>query len=209
MRQTIKPILALMISCAALSGASCSEAKSAEQVASPVKVTTTQATTAVNWDIQSSGSHIKFSALQEGEAFEGAFDVFSGVIDFNPNAPESASVEITIPLSGVDAGSTDRNSTLPGKVWFSTRKFPDAVFTSNEISKTDEGYLAKGELSLKGKSVPLDLPFRLDIEGAQAVMTSQITIDRTLWNVGSDPWNTDEWVSREVKLDLQVTAIRQ
>lgn len=200
---------------ASLSCVGCADATSAEQVVTPEVTATTQlanqaasATSAPNWNIQAEGSHIRFSAEQEGETFMGSFAEFSGRIHFDAEAPETSSVDITIPLTSVDAGSRDRNSTLPGKVWFSVKKFPDARFTSSSISKQGGGFLAKGELTLKGKSLPLDLPFDLQISGDQAVMTGQAILDRTLWNVGAAPWDTDEWVSREVKLDVQVTAKR-
>ena len=210
----ISVLLALSLSCAG-----CADASSAEQVVTPevtAEVTAAAqlanqaaaATSAPNWNIQAEGSHIHFSAEQEGETFTGSFGEFSGRILFDPETPESSAVDITIPLTSVDAGSRDRNSTLPGKVWFSVKKFPDARFTSSSISKQDEGYLAKGELTLKGKSLPLDLPFDLQISGERAVMTGQVILDRTLWNVGAAPWDTDEWVSRQVKLDIQVTADR-
>ena len=77
---------------------------------------------------------------------------------------------------------------------------------SSDISKEGDGYIAKGELTLKGLSVPLDLSFNLDINGDTAVMTSAVDMDRTQWNVGAAPWDTDEWVSKAVTLDIQVTA---
>jgi len=160
-----------------------------------------------NWDIQADGSHIRFSALQEGETFTGAFQEFSGLIRFDPENPEAGSVKIDIPLKSVDAGSKDRNSTLPDKVWFSTKKYPVATFTSTDITVAGDGYLAKGALSLKGVSVPIELPFDLVLDGKKAVMTSTYEMDRTKWNVGAAPWDTDEWVSRAVTLDIQVTAL--
>jgi len=159
-----------------------------------------------NWEIIADASHIRFTAKQEGEDFTGQFGEFSGSIQFDPDAPEAGSVKIEIPLASIDAGSKDRNSTLPGKVWFSTKKFPMAVFTTDDISRDGESFLAKGELTLKGKSVPIELPFNLELDGDQAIMTSDFVMDRTLWNVGADPWDTDEWVSKKVVLDLKVTA---
>jgi len=163
-------------------------------------------TTVGNWAIQPESSHIQFSAEQEGKAFTGKFGEFSGVIDFDPAMPEAGSVKITVPLKSVEAGSNDRNSTLPEKVWFSVKTHPMAVYTSTNISAKGDGFIAKGELTLKGISVPLDLPFDLDVDGGTAVMTSNVEMDRTKWNVGASPWDTDEWVSRTVKLDLKVTA---
>lgn len=177
----------------------------AENAASPA---VSRQTTDMTWDIVQGASHIKFTAQQEGADFSGEFTDFSGLIAFDPDAPETGSIKITIPLGSVDAGSKDRNSTLPGKVWFSTKRFPTAVFSSDDITRDGDGYIAVGELTLKGKSVPLELPFDLIVDGSRAVMTGDLVMDRTDWDVGSDPWDTDEWVSRNVTLDIKVTANR-
>jgi len=63
-------------------------------------------------------------------------------------------------------------------------------------------------LMLKGKDQPLELPFSLIIESGRAVMTSNVILDRTNWSVGEDPWNTDEWVSKNVTLDILITATK-
>jgi len=201
MKTYIKPALFSSLIGLAVSLSACSQASSAEEAQA-----VSTGVVAANWDIQADGSHIQFSAEQEGKTFTGEFTEFSGVINFDPAAPETGSVRITVPLKSVDAGSKDRTSTLPDKVWFSAKAFPDAVYTSSDISAQGDGYIAKGELTLKGTSVPLDLPFTLDLDGSVAVMTSSVEMDRTLWNVGAAPWDTDEWVSRAVKLDLKVTA---
>ena len=213
MKIYLKSVLISSVVGVAVSLSACSNASSADQVTAAAPDIETvgsnaNANVSGNWDIQPDSSHIRFSAKQEGEPFTGEFQSFSGVINFDPAAPETGFVEITIPLSSVDAGSNDRNSTLPGKIWFSAKKFPSAIFTSSNITAVDGAYIAKGDLSLKGTSVPVSLPFSLDIKGAVAVMSSSLTIDRTLWNVGAEPWNTDEWVSRDVQLEIQVTANR-
>jgi len=109
MKTHFKTTLFAPLTAFALCLSACSEANSADQ--------TTQATTTIaetgNWDIQAEGSHIRFSALQEGETFTGEFKDFSGLIRFDPENPEAGSVKIDIPLKTVDAGSKDRNSTLP------------------------------------------------------------------------------------------------
>jgi len=192
----VKPLVISALASLALLTTGCAEANPAQQTKTPDIIATSTSSAPV-WTIQPEGSHIRFSAKQEGETFTGEFTEFSGTILFDIDALETSAVDISIPLKSVEAGSQDRNSTLPGKVWFSVKKF-----------KQDAGFLAKGELILKGKSVPLDLPFDVTIDAGRAVMTGQVVMDRTLWNVGAAPWDTDEWVSREVSLDLQVTADR-
>lgn len=221
MKNILKPYLIASVSAAAVLFSGCADAQSSDQAPS-LSQTEAQAAAQVatqksvatpmmqpNWDILAEGSHIRFTAQQEGADFTGSFAEFTGEIAFDPDAPETGSVSISIPLSGVDAGSKDRNSTLPAKVWFSTKAFPSAVFTSDQISRDGEGYLAKGSLTQKGKSAPVELPFTLEIDGDRAVMNGTVTIDRTIWDVGSSPWDTDEWVSRSVTLDIKVTAKRR
>ena len=199
----MKPILASSFAVLAISLSGCSQASSADEA-----LLTSAEMPVGNWDIQPEGSHIQFSAEQEGNAFTGKFEEFSGVINFDPSAPETGAVRITVPLNSVDAGSNDRNSTLPEKVWFSVKAHPVAVYSSSDISAKGDGFIAKGELTLKGVTIPFDLPFNLDVNGDTAVMTSKVEMDRTKWNVGAAPWDTDEWVSRAVKLDLKVTALK-
>ena len=210
MKTYFKPVLIASVVGLAIGMSACSEARTADKnAADQVSAAAAPAAApiaAANWDIQAGRSHIRFTAKQEGSPFSGEFQAFSGIINFDPAAPQNGSVKITVPLKSVDAGSNDRNSTLPGKVWFSAKAFPEAVYRSSEISKDGDGYIAKGELTLKGLSVPLDIPFNLDIKGDTAVMTGAVEMDRTQWKVGAAPWDTDEWVSKSVTLDLHVTA---
>jgi len=37
-------------------------------------------------------------------------------------------------------------------------------------------------------------------------MSGQVTIDRTLWNLGSGAWSTDEWVSTAVIIEVKIKA---
>jgi len=189
--------------------AGCDSASQAQTVEAKLTNATATQVAVSQWQVDIEKSHLKFSALQEGEAFDGAFEMFSADIQFSADNLENSSVTVTVPLSSVDAGSTDRNSTLPGKAWFSTKKFPDAVFTANVFKPMGEGaYDAEGELTIKGISRPLSLPFTLDVDDDMAVMRSTLEMNRTEWDIGEKPWNTDEWVSTGVKLDILVTAKR-
>ena len=150
---------------------------------------------------------MKFTASQQGSAFTGAFETYDVLINFNESAIENANVMATIHLGSVSAGDKDRDGALPGKEWFDVKTFPKAVFQSDNFVKTGEdSYEARGTLSMKGKSQPLTLPFTLDINGAKAEMAGSVTLDRTLWDVGTGAWSTDEWVSTEVTVDIKISA---
>ena len=203
-----KHILLSASICLGTALAGCGNANSTETSADQTRQAAQTAITG-NWDIVAEASHIHFTAKQEGEPFTGEFSEFSGLINFDPDALEDSYVRIEIPLASVDAGTKDRNSTLPGKVWFSSKAFPVAIYESSEIVSVGESYEARGSLTMKGVSLPVSLSFDLEIAGDRAEMTGQTTLDRTEWQVGADPWHTDEWVSKNVKLDVKIEAIRR
>jgi len=191
-----------------MSLASCSQAQDAAQISAshPVQDIKTEAT-AGNWDVIKSESHVKFTATQQGSEFTGEFGEFDAVINFDPANIGDASVTASIDMGSVSAGDKDRDGALPGKEWFFVKKFPKAVFSSSDFSKTGENsYEAVGSLSVKGVSHPLTLPFTLTVTADAADMSGQVTIDRTLWNLGSGAWSTDEWVSTAVIIEVKIKA---
>lgn len=160
-----------------------------------------------NYRVIAEESTLRFSAQQEGEPFEGQFETFSAAIWFDDNDLDNSQVAVTIPLTSVDAESTDRNSNLPNKVWLDMKAFPNAEFVSDDIRRKDEGYVAHGSLRLKGVNHPVILPFTLSNDDrGRTVMRGQTVLNRTDWRVGDAPWDTDEYVSRSVTLDIQLIA---
>jgi len=160
-----------------------------------------------NWLVVKADSHVKFTASQQGKSFTGEFKNYDALINFKEDTIDTAHVTATIDLGSVSAGDKDRDGALPGKEWFNVKAFPKAVFQSDDFVKTgDKAYEARGTLTMKDKSQPLTLPFKLDINGAKAEMTGKVKIDRTLWEVGTGAWATDEWVSTEVVVDVKIKA---
>jgi len=199
--------LTLPIITATLSLAGCSQAQDAAPISAPI--TSAQGDTALagNWTVITSESHLRFTATQQGHKFTGEFGEFDTLINFDPEHISDAFVTTTVDIASVSAGDKDRDGALPGKEWFFTKKFPKAVFQSNNFTKTgDTSYEAVGSLSMKGVSQPLTLPFSLNIENGIADMEGQLTLDRTLWEVGSGAWSTDEWVSTAVIIDVKIKA---
>lgn len=160
-----------------------------------------------NWLVNKAESHIHFTASQQGESFTGKFENYDVLINFKEDAIENASVKATIDVSSISASDKDRDGALPGKEWFNVKSFPKAVFQSDNFAKIgSNSYEARGTLTMKDKSQPLTLPFTLDITGAKAEMSGSVTLDRTLWEVGTGAWATDEWVSTDVTVDIKISA---
>ena len=208
----MRKFIALSLSLAALASTSCSQAQDAPvieaipTIAQPASDVISEALNGT-WKKIDTESHLKFTAKQQGNEFTGEFNDFETVIKFDPENLPTANVTATIDIGSISAGDKDRDGALPGKEWFFVKKFPKAVFQSTDFSKTgDDSYEAAGTLSIKDVSQPLTLPFSLTITDGIADMNGQVTIDRTLWEVGSGAWSTDEWVSTAVVIDVKIKA---
>ncbi|WP_284386617.1 YceI family protein [Algimonas ampicilliniresistens] len=193
----------ILASCAAFVGLwACSPSASSPE-ASPVADVPAMKT---NYDVIYSESRLGFTAEQEGAPFEGEFTEFTAAIFFDPAVLETARVRVDVPLASFSAGNADRESSAPGKAWFDMKSFPVAKFESDAIRADGAGYIADGKLSLKGKTLPLSLPFSLQEMDGKTEMRSTTVLDRTQWGVGEAPWDTDQYISRAVSLDITVVA---
>jgi len=211
-KATLAAIASILLACTPASSSDTSLKTSAKTAASPsaipTKATLPQESFSTEWDMVAAESHIKFTASQTGNIFTGEFTDFTAAIVFDPDNLSTARVRVEIDLTQFDAGDRDRNGALPGKDWFYTKKFPEAVFISDVIIQDGEDYIAKGQLSLRGVDKPLNLPFTLTIDSNRADMAGMITINRGDWGVGQGAWSTDEWVSTQVTIDVKITATK-
>lgn len=165
---------------------------------------------AAGWAVRPAESTLGFTAKQQGAEFKGVFERWTADIAFDPDALATSKVTVRVETGSFNSKSADRDSEVPGKAWFDVKGFPEAVFEATTFEKTGEGsYVAKGTLTLKGVSKPVDLPFTLAIEGGVARMAGSASLNRTEFNVGSGSWKDPASVGHEVKIDVAVVADRQ
>jgi len=158
------------------------------------------------WTVGRSSS-LGFTTSWGGEPISGRFDRFTADIVFGPEALKASSVRVSIDLASAVTGDAQRDQSLPAADWFDAATHPDAIFTATRFEKTGEGrFIAHGRLSLRGVTRPLDLPFKLRIEGDKAHMSGVTTIDRTVFGVGQGEWKATDQIPASVKVSVQLTA---
>ena len=166
---------------------------------------------AADWTIDPAGSEIAFSGSNAGKAFKGTFQSWKGKIDFDPEVPEAAKVEISVDLASARTGDATYDKALPQKDWFDTAAASTATFTANAIRRGEgaNGYVADGSLKIRGKAVAVSLPFTLAIDGDKAEMTGRAQLKRLDFGIGKGSDADGSWVSLEIPVDVKVTATRQ
>jgi polyisoprenoid-binding protein YceI len=169
---------------------------------------------APSWRLDPANSRLSFTA-QQGEAqFTGGFKTFTAEIQFHPDDLPHSHITARVQIASVFAGAAERDQALPTPGWLNTAQFPEAIFTSTSITalgsdaKSANGlagnhYLAKGTLTLKGVTKPLELPFAfVQPDHIQA----QWVLQRQDYGIGTGAFATDAWVKFPVTVTLDLRA---
>lgn len=159
------------------------------------------------WRVADAASSLGFTGGMAGQPFSGTFGRYEATIRFDPAAPESAQVRVTIDMTSARTGDAQKDAALPQAEWFDTARHPAARFVATTIRATGAGrYNAQGRLTIKGISRPVQLPFSLAIEGATAKLNGSLTIDRRQFAVGTGAWSSDQWVAYPVTITVRLVA---
>ncbi len=164
------------------------------------------------WRVDTRASSIGFAFdYDDGETssrFEGRFTRWRADIRFDPDDLAGSSAVVTIETASATDGVAMHDRALPGPEWFDAAAHPHAVFRATEFRRNGDGYVAEGELTIRGRTRDYELPFSLTIEGDRAVMTSTSRLDRRDYDIGKDT-DADDVISRDIDLAIRVEAARQ
>lgn len=136
-------------------------------------------------------------------------------IDFDD--PANTSLNITIPVSGIDSGVEAFDKHLASGDFFEAEKFPNATFVSTSVEKTGDATLkVTGDLTIKDTTKPITLDVVVNNSGDHPLgqfvdfykgewvgVTATGTIIRSDWGLGfGAPITSDEvelFISAEMK----------
>ncbi len=163
---------------------------------------------AAEWKILSDKSALSFTGTQTGEKFTGRFTRFDARISFDPDHPEAGKIQVSVDLASAASGDKQRDAAMPEPDWFNVARTPKAEFTSTEVRRTEKGLEAIGDLSLRGVTKKIALPFTLEIAGKTAHARGHVDLARNDFGVGQGDWASDAWVAFQVGVDVDLWAER-
>jgi polyisoprenoid-binding protein YceI len=163
------------------------------------------------WIIDPSQSAITFKGTHAGSEFGGSFGKWSGAITFDPAALDAAKAVIDVDLTTATTGDATRDGTLPQADWLQTATSPQAKFESTSVKAGAAAgeYVMSGNLSLRGVSVPLELPFKLAIDGTSAKVEGSVTLKRLDFGIGKASDTPGQWVSLDIPINFTVVAAKK
>lgn len=162
------------------------------------------------WAVVQPGSRLGFAASMNGAEFGGSFARWTAQIRFDPNNLPASAAVVRVATASARTGDATRDEALPTDDWFAVRAFPVATYRTTRIRALGTGrYMADGQLTIRGASRAVALPFALAIQGDRATMRGSLSIDRTLFAVGGGQFAGDEPVLRRVRIDIALTVRKQ
>jgi polyisoprenoid-binding protein YceI len=153
------------------------------------------------------GSTLGFESAWSGQPVRGRFNHWRAEIVFSPEALDRSKVSVAVDVASVDTGDAQRDAVLPSADWLDSANHPTAVFTATRFRKVgDDRFEALGGLELRGRTLPLKLPFRLKIAGDRAQAQATAVLDRTAFGIGQGEFAATDQVPAKVMVDIDLKA---
>ncbi|MGE3624069.1 MAG: YceI family protein [Bdellovibrionales bacterium] len=114
-------------------------------------------------------NHLGFSR------YTGRFDKMEATLNYNSEAPEQSSLNVTIYPNSVDTNNAKLEEELRGEKWFNVIKYPRATFQSTKIERTGPTTgKVTGDFTLMGETHPVTLDVTLVGAGAHPMNKKQV-----------------------------------
>ncbi len=136
------------------------------------------------WDVDPDHSIIEFRVAHMVVSMTaGKFMDYSGVVEMDAEAHQFKRIEARISTASVNTTQEKRDAHLRNVDFFDVEKYPTMTYKMKSYKKTDEGYTALGDLTLRG-------------------VTKEIALVGTFNGVTKDPWgNTRAGFTAEGKVN--------
>lgn len=154
-----------------------------------------------DWKADPAKAKVQFSIHGPFGTVHGNFTGLKATIRFNEKDPAAGSISASVDAKTVSTGIGLRNHDLRKKEeWFNTDKYPTISFQSKKIEKSANGFVAAGNLTLKGTTKQIQIPFTFNSAGNSGTFKGHFVLKREDFNLGKPGGS----VGDEVTVDLEV-----
>ena len=113
-------------------------------------------------------------------AAAGTFRGLAGTVRFDPADLDGSLLDVTVDVATVSTGNSRKDGHARGAAWFDAATYPTIGFRSTAFAKTDAGYAATGQLTMRGVTREVTLPFAFEpaAAGAGGTFRGSLVVDR-------------------------------
>jgi polyisoprenoid-binding protein YceI len=162
---------------------------------------------AMTWIVEPEQSRILFDYERNHQLAEGRFAVFTGSGQFDRDAPGDATLELRIDSASIDLDDRLASAFATSAEWFDTANHRHVIYRL--IQLTPEGgdsYHAIGELTIRGRTRPIETTITLDIGANDAHARGSLRMNRRDFLLGVGPSAMFVEIGAEVAVRFELTA---
>ena len=141
-----------------------------------------------------------FAVRFDGAGASGIFKDLKGKIVFDEQHLATSKFDVSIDVSSINTGNGLKNTHAKGEKWLDAKKYPAITFTSTEITKSGNGYAAKGDLTMHGVKKSITIPFTFTKNATGGTFAGKFEVNRNDFGIGTPGGRVDD----VFKLDITV-----
>ncbi|HUS30268.1 MAG TPA: YceI family protein [Kofleriaceae bacterium] len=170
------------------------------------------------WDFDLSHSSVNFHVRHlMVSKVHGRFTKWNGRLELDETDLTKSKLEVSIDAASVDTKEPKRDDHLRSPDFFDVEKFPSLTFVSKDITRSGDGYLVTGDLTIRG----ITKTVRLEVEGGDRVkdpwggtrtgFSAKTSVNRKdfglTWNVALEAGGFV--VGDKIEITLEIEAIQK
>ena len=122
------------------------------------------------YSVERAGSEIKFQVKSRLKVIEGLFENWKAQVDLDPARLETLQLQVQAQSASIKTGSTFEEALIRGENFFAAEKYPEVSVASKKVTAEDASrFRMEAELTLRGITHPIAIPFVLEQKGAEEV----------------------------------------
>ena len=155
------------------------------------------------WHADVSKSQITFNVKGPFGKVDGSLSGLKSTIQFDKNNLASSSIRASVDPNTIKTGIKLRDKDLQKEKYLNSDNYSLITFRSEKIQKKENGYIAVGDLTLKGITRRVEIPFSFSEKGNTGVFKANFDIQRQDFKVGKTGGSIGNTIN--INLDVPVT----
>jgi polyisoprenoid-binding protein YceI len=162
---------------------------------------------ATKWAVAPDQSRILFDYERNRQKAEGSFARFSGTGVFDRDAPGEATLEFRIDSSSIDLDDVLASAFAASAEWFDSANHPQVIYRLSKLTPIGgDNFHAIGELTIRGRTLPIETTITLDIGFEEAKASGSLRLNRMDYLLGVGPSALFVDIGTEVAVRFELTA---
>jgi polyisoprenoid-binding protein YceI len=153
-------------------------------------------------------AEVEFVGAKAIGSHDGAFQRFSGTVDFRNGDPATAEIKVEIDLASVKTDNEKLDGHLKSPDFFDVEKYPKATFQSKGVTPGGADgatHTVAGNLTLHGVEKAVSFPAKIAVSGDEVSVKSEFKINRKDFGIVY-PGMPDNLIKDDVVIRLSVDS---